>query len=46
MQVKRTELVESVQIVADGGASRAGTAVVAGLADRARAWWVIGPVGW
>jgi hypothetical protein len=36
MQVKRTELVESVQIVADADCltSRAGTALLAGLADR------------
>jgi len=36
MQVKRTELVESVQIVADADrlTSRAGTAVLVGLADR------------
>src|SRR5712691_1387971 len=36
MQVKRSELVESVQIVADAGrlTSRAGTALLVGLADR------------
>ena len=35
MQVKRAELVESVQIVADADrlTSRAGTALLAGLAD-------------
>ena len=36
MQVKRAELVESVQIVADADrlTSRAGTALLVGLADR------------
>ncbi len=36
MQVKRTELVESVQIVADADrlTSRVGTALLVGLADR------------